>query len=83
MDSKQIIKNMMSIDEDKKEKMKPIDRLTFKTFIKKFNETYGQLQEEQKKLSAYANMGRGGLKVVIWLGYIIAVSIGYFVGNKL
>jgi len=47
---KQIIKNMMSINEDKKKKMKPIDRLTFKTFIKKFNETYGQLQEEQKKL---------------------------------
>ncbi len=47
---KQIIKNMMSIDEDKKQEMKPIDKLTFKTFIKKFNETYGQLQEEQKKL---------------------------------
>ena len=46
---KQIIKNMMSIDENKKE-MKPIDKLTFKTFIKKFNETYGELQEEQKKL---------------------------------
>jgi hypothetical protein len=28
-------------------------------------------------------MGKGGLKVVIWLGYIIAVTIGYFVGNKL
>ena len=47
---KQIIKNMMSIDEDKKQEIKPIDKLTFKTFIKKFNETYGQLQEEQKKL---------------------------------
>ena len=41
------------------------------------------IKDEQKKLSAYANMGKGGLKVVIWLGYIIAVSIGYFVGNKL
>ena len=41
------------------------------------------LSTEQKKLTAYANMGKGGLKVVIWLGYIIAVSIGYFVGNKL
>ncbi len=46
---KQIIKNMMSINESKKE-MKPIDKLTFKTFIKKFNETYGELQEDQKKL---------------------------------
>lgn len=47
---KQILKNMMSISDEKEEKMKPIDKLTFNTFIKKFNETYGQLQEEQKKL---------------------------------
>ena len=31
---KQIVKNMMSINEEQKEKMKPIDKLTFKTFIK-------------------------------------------------
>tara|TARA_R100001079_G_C4448586_1_gene152424 strand:+ start:2002 stop:2829 length:828 start_codon:yes stop_codon:yes gene_type:complete len=47
---KQIVKNMMSINEEQKEKMKPIDKLTFKTFIKKFNETYGELQEEQREL---------------------------------
>jgi len=47
---KQILKNMMSINEDEKKEMKPIDKLTFKTFINKFNETYGQLQENQKKL---------------------------------
>ena len=47
---KQIVKNMMSIGEEQKEKMKPIDKLTFKTFIKKFNETYGELQEEQREL---------------------------------
>jgi hypothetical protein len=47
---KQILKNMMSINEDEKKEMKPIDKLTFKTFIKKFNETYGDLQEEQKRL---------------------------------
>ena len=47
---KQILKNMMSINEGDKKEMNPIDKLTFKTFIKKFNETYGQLQEDQKKL---------------------------------
>ena len=47
---KQVVKNMMSINEEQKEKMKPIDKLTFKTFIKKFNETYGELQEEQREL---------------------------------
>jgi hypothetical protein len=30
--------------------MKPIDKLTFKTFINKFNSTYGDLQEEQRNL---------------------------------
>ena len=41
------------------------------------------IKDAQKKLSAYANMGKGGLRVVIWVGYIIAVTIGYFVGDKL
>ena len=41
------------------------------------------IKEEQKKLSAYANMGKGGLKVIIAIGYVIAVTIGYFIGNKL
>ena len=41
------------------------------------------IKDEQKKLSAYANMGKGGLKVIIAIGYVIAVTIGYFIGNKL
>ena len=47
---KQIIKNMTSDENELKEKMKPIDKLTYKTFIKKFNSTYGELQEEQRNL---------------------------------
>tara|TARA_R100000008_G_C3566341_1_gene159340 strand:+ start:41 stop:868 length:828 start_codon:yes stop_codon:yes gene_type:complete len=47
---KQILKNMISEEEDLQEQMKPIDKLTFKTFIKKFNSTYGELQENQKEL---------------------------------
>tara|TARA_Y100000034_G_C6879203_1_gene402556 strand:- start:740 stop:1567 length:828 start_codon:yes stop_codon:yes gene_type:complete len=47
---KQVLKNMISKDEESKQGMKPIDRLTYKTFIKKFNSTYGELQEEQRKL---------------------------------
>ena len=48
---KQVLKNMISKEEDLlKENMKPIDKLTFKTFIKKFNSTYSELQEDQKEL---------------------------------
>ena len=59
----------------------PKDR--FRWIGKHIKKELCSIKDEQKKLSAYANMGKGGLKVVIWLGYIIAVSIGYFVGNKL
>ena len=47
---KQILKNMISENQEPEKKMKPIDKLTFKTFIKKFNSTYGELQENQKEL---------------------------------
>ena len=47
---KQVLKNMISKEEGSKQKMKPIDKLTYKTFINKFNSTYGGLQEEQRKL---------------------------------
>ena len=54
-----------------------------KTELNHIKKELCSIKEEQKKLSAYANMGKGGLKVVIWVGYIIAVTVGYFVGNKL
>tara|TARA_R100000008_G_C3566683_1_gene159523 strand:- start:309 stop:1136 length:828 start_codon:yes stop_codon:yes gene_type:complete len=47
---KQILKNMISKEKEVKQKMKPIDKLTYKTFIKKFNSTYGELHEEQRNL---------------------------------
>ena len=47
---KQIIGNMISKGEESKEKMKPSDKLTFKTFANKFNSMYGELQEEQRRL---------------------------------
>tara|TARA_A100001515_G_scaffold69679_1_gene55397 strand:- start:707 stop:1534 length:828 start_codon:yes stop_codon:yes gene_type:complete len=47
---KQILGNMISKEEEVKEKMKPIDKLTFKTFANKFNSMYGELQEEQRRL---------------------------------
>jgi hypothetical protein len=46
---RQVLKNMISEDETE-QKMKSIDKLTFKTFINKFNSTYGELQENQKEL---------------------------------
>ena len=35
------------------------------------------LSTEQKKLTAYANMGRGGLKVIIAIGFLLAGIIFY------
>ena len=46
---KQILKTMVS-EEETKEEMKPIDKLTFRTFINNFNSTYESLQEDQRKL---------------------------------
>ena len=46
----QIVQSMMSKKEEPEQKMKSIDKLTFKTFINKFNSTYGDLQEEQRNL---------------------------------
>lgn len=48
---KQIIESMTSEQKSKKDLMKPIDNLTYKTFVKKFNEKYSEsLLEEQKSL---------------------------------
>jgi len=46
----QIVQSMMSKKDEPEQKMKSIDKLTFKTFINKFNSTYGDLQEEQRNL---------------------------------
>ena len=42
------------------------------------------LSIEQKKLTAYANMGRGGLKVILGIGVLLAglFSIGFFIGQR-
>ena len=47
---KQILKNMITKETGPVKVMKPIDKLTYKTFINKFNSTYGELQEEQRNL---------------------------------
>ena len=48
---KQVIESMTCEQESEKDLMKPIDNLTYKTFVKKFNEKYSQsLLEEQKNL---------------------------------
>ncbi len=60
-----------------------LEIVKIKTELGHIKKDISSIKDEQKKLSAYANMGKGGLKVVIWLGYIIAVTVGYFVGNKL
>jgi len=47
----QMVGKMLSEQEKEKELLKPIDNLTYKTFVKKFNEKYNDsLLEEQKSL---------------------------------
>jgi len=60
-----------------------IEIAKIKTELSHIKKELCSIKDEQKKLSAYANMGKGGLKVIIAIGYVIAVTIGYFIGNKL
>jgi hypothetical protein len=47
----QIVESMISNEEKERDLLKPIDNLTYKTFVSKFNEKYGNsLLEEQKEL---------------------------------
>lgn len=47
----QVVNSMTSSQENKSPAMKPVDNLTYKTFVKKFNEKYGsELISEQKSL---------------------------------
>lgn len=47
---RKIIERMVSKEEAKQPEKKPIDKFVVKTFAKKFNDTYGDLLEEQRKL---------------------------------
>jgi hypothetical protein len=48
---REMVGKMMSLEESKDSSLKPIDNLTYKTFVKKFNEKYNQeLANEQKEL---------------------------------
>jgi hypothetical protein len=48
---KQMVHRMLTAEEQDKELMRPIDTLTYKTFVKKFNEKYAtSLLESQKEL---------------------------------
>lgn len=68
---KQIIDKMTSSKESKKEAaIKPIDNLTYKTFVSKFNEKYGsELLSEQKKLLGYyiGSFTDNGLELKVFL----------------
>ena len=47
---RQVVKKMMSDEEEGSKEIKPINDLTYKTFIKKFNSTYASLNESQREL---------------------------------
>jgi|TARA_Y100000296_G_scaffold75960_1_gene96159 hypothetical protein len=55
-----------------------------KTDLTNIKKQVKDLSIEQRKLIAYANMGRGGLKVIIGIGFLLAglFSIGFFIGQR-
>jgi uncharacterized protein YgfB (UPF0149 family) len=44
---------MLQTVEEEKKNLKPLDDLSYRVFVKKFNEKYGSLQENQQKLLKY------------------------------
>ena len=59
-----------------------IEIAKIKTELGHIKKDISSIKDEQKKLSAYANMGKGGLKVIIVIGYFIAIAVGWFVGQR-
>lgn len=67
---RQIIDKMMLSEDGEKQDLKPIDNLTYKTFVKKFNEKYSNsLLEEQKSLLSkfIASFSDNGIELKIFL----------------
>ncbi len=66
----QVISKMITDQKEQIQEMKPIDNLTYKTFVKKFNEKYSaSLLEEQKSLlSKYiASFSDNGIELKVYL----------------
>lgn len=67
---KQIVKKMTLSEKEELPAMKPVDNLTYKTFVKKFNEKYGsELISEQKKLLGHyiASFADNGVELKVFL----------------
>ena len=66
-----VIENMLSakVEEESTSKLKHIDSLAYKSFVKRFNESYGKLNENQKSLLVtYINSFQdNGLEMKIYL----------------
>ena len=63
-------------------RMNGTEIVKIKTELNYIKKELCSIKDEQKKLSAYANMGKGGLKVIIVIGYFIAIAVGWFVGQR-
>jgi len=66
----QMVETMISDEEREKDLLKPIDNLTYKTFVKKFNEKYtDNLMEEQKSLlqKYVTSFTDNGIEIKIYL----------------
>jgi len=63
-------------------RMNNTEIVKIKTELSYIKKELCSIKDEQKKLSAYANMGKGGLKVIIVIGYFIAIAVGWFVGQR-
>jgi len=67
---KQMVHRMLTVEEQDKELMRPIDTLTYKTFVKKFNEKYASslLESQKDLLNRYVtSFSDNGLELKVFL----------------
>ena len=64
-----LISDFKTLNETKKEDLKPIDAIVYKTFVKKFNDKYSNLLSEQKELLTkyVSSFGDEGLELKLYL----------------
>jgi len=64
-----LLNEFKTLNENKKENLKPIDAIVYKTFVKKFNDKYSNLLSEQKELLTkyVSSFGDEGLELKLYL----------------
>ena len=77
-----ILERKNSMPKTNQSRINGFEIVKIKTELSHIKKELCSIKDEQKKLSAYANMGKGGLKVIIVIGYFIAIAVGWFIGQR-